>query len=225
MAAPAFQTAGTGAYAIASSIVITKPASLAAGDIMVAFIHTEDDATSVTTPAGWTAITTAGSSGVAKIHPFWRTADASDVSASDFTFSLSGSDLVAGGIVRASGHDVGAPIVAQGGGSAGNGTSPSYTVSLTTTTDNLLLFAIAGRGNAFTTSGQSFGSDSVNEAWDLNSASSAKAGFSLAYGPKATGAAISSASATLSLAATTVAKIVSIGPPTGGNAMFMGANF
>lgn len=93
-----------------SSIVITKPSGLAVGDLLVSAILTFDaGARTIDTASGWTqsnTVTRLGNTGlsdmVGKIQA--KIADSSDVAASNFTFTLSGSAAyIAGGLLRVSG--------------------------------------------------------------------------------------------------------------------------
>lgn len=102
MAIAVASTANNG-YATASSIVITKPTGLAATDMMVALIHIFGNAT-VTTPSGWTQGTPQTSSTSQSLTYLYKIADSTDAAASNFTFNLSGSVDVAGGILRVTGQ-------------------------------------------------------------------------------------------------------------------------
>lgn len=80
-----------------SSLVITKPTSLAVGDTMLAGIYFSDDSSGsggINTPSGWTLLntTTTGTPAHEVLAIFIKEADSSDVAASNFTFTRSGSD-------------------------------------------------------------------------------------------------------------------------------------
>jgi hypothetical protein len=77
-----------------TSVVVTKPSSLAAGDMLVAFLGAQgsNSATAWNTPSGWTSVgnLTAGSgSDRSSLHVFAKVADSGDAAASDFTFTRS----------------------------------------------------------------------------------------------------------------------------------------
>lgn len=77
------------------TLVITKPTSLAVGDLMVAGIYADRDggtSASISTPSGWTQeefLDTGIGNGALSV--FTKVADSSDVAASDFTFTGTGS--------------------------------------------------------------------------------------------------------------------------------------
>ena len=80
------------AAANGDSLVITKPTSLAVGDMMIAGIYssngTSANSVSINTPAGWTQQALDGlSSSNDMIACFTKVADSSDVAASNFTFT------------------------------------------------------------------------------------------------------------------------------------------
>lgn len=76
-------------------VVVTKPASLASGDMMVAFCLRGGDGSAVSgfdTPTGWTAVDTVATTNVLHIATFAKVADSGDAAASDFTFVPSSTD-------------------------------------------------------------------------------------------------------------------------------------
>lgn len=111
MAAPTYQSIGTVSRIAASAdVVIPKPSGLAVGDFMIALVFfKEGSARSVSTPSGWSNLH--GTNQETSIYTFTRTADASDVSASNFTFSGSGNlTYAAGAILRVTGQAVGVEV-------------------------------------------------------------------------------------------------------------------
>lgn len=80
--------------------VLTKPTGLAVGDTMIAIVVAET-ATNLASPAGWTLIGAAELATYAKTKSFYKVADSSDVSASNFTFT--GTDIRGGILYRISG--------------------------------------------------------------------------------------------------------------------------
>ncbi len=77
-----------------TSVVVTKPTSLAVGDLMVAGIWADSDGSgtlSLTTPSGWTLEESVSlASSATRLAIFTKVADSSDVAASNFTFASSG---------------------------------------------------------------------------------------------------------------------------------------
>jgi hypothetical protein len=77
-----------------TSVVITKPVDLAVGDTMLASIWVDNDGSNTvtaTTPSGWDVVQTEIQGSDASVLVLYRkTADSSDVAASDFTFASGG---------------------------------------------------------------------------------------------------------------------------------------
>lgn len=78
------------------TLVITKPASLAVGDLMLAGVWADRDggsSASITTPSGWTVQESVnpGGTGNALLGVYTKIADSGDVAASNFTFEGTGS--------------------------------------------------------------------------------------------------------------------------------------
>ena len=76
-----------------TTVVITKPTSLAVGDLMLAGIWGSNDGSNnivLDTPSGWTLEESVNiSSNVSMLEVYSKIADSADVSASDFTFTSS----------------------------------------------------------------------------------------------------------------------------------------
>ncbi len=112
------------------SVTITKPTSLAVGDFMIAGIMVEKDAgtsASISTPSGWSQVELLDiNSGNGAIGVYTKSADSSDVAASNFTFNGSGSTSsmsMLGAIIRAT----------DWGGVAGTTSGTSFAASNTLT--------------------------------------------------------------------------------------------
>lgn len=90
-----------------NSVTVTKPTSLAEGDLMIAGIVSEYGGAgnaSVNTPSGWTKVGDVDvSTNDVNLAVFYKIADSSDVAASNFTFTSagSGSGQTLGAIIRA----------------------------------------------------------------------------------------------------------------------------
>ena len=134
-----------------ATVTITKPTGLSVGDALVAFIfQIGPDDTSPATPSGWTLlegfngeINTVGGSCLAKI------AEASDVAASDFTFSRTeNDDNVSGVLFRVSGV-VPSFITDSSATRITNTKTPTYTgLSTEITTPESLVFAVVTNNNS-----------------------------------------------------------------------------
>lgn len=107
----AVQSVATAAWTTATSVVITKPTGLAVGDLMVAVIAGYQGATPAPAlPAGWTSIATLATSPYASA--MYKVAEASDASATDFTFTATDADYMAGVLYRIDGFQ--SPLVVTG---------------------------------------------------------------------------------------------------------------
>lgn len=85
------------------TLTITKPTGLAVGDVLVASIFGTGGG-DVSTPSGWTSIITVDTDyDVSRARCFIKTADSSDVAASNFSFSNSFGGLCYGFLSRLSG--------------------------------------------------------------------------------------------------------------------------
>lgn len=78
----------------AGSAVVTKPAGLADGDLMVALCSQVNTSGNWNTPSGWTDMGNVQTPGDLDVRIFAKKADASDAAASDFTFTYSASSKV-----------------------------------------------------------------------------------------------------------------------------------
>lgn len=103
-----YQSVQTTTFASASSVIVSKPVSLAIGDTMIAQVthaSTSGIPSSFTIPSGWDSLANVVSTGSisdkVRTQVLFKNADSADVAASNFTFSLSsGSGFVAGAIAR-----------------------------------------------------------------------------------------------------------------------------
>lgn len=152
MAAPSVETVGTGSRfnGSSNSVTITKPASLAEGDLMVAIIGFYDIGSTVTptTPGSWSVALSNTATGTLGIVGYYKVATASDVAASNFTFSFSANcDYVSGIIYRISGSAEDAEIGNSGGAAdTTDSDTPSITISeAPVTADSLILIGLCGR--------------------------------------------------------------------------------
>jgi hypothetical protein len=158
----------------AATVVVTKPVSLAVGDMMIGFVavrSSSDAAAAVTTLSGWTSI---GSDGdIAGTHASWRlmykVADSGDVAASNFTFAATGTNITSmiGAISRLTNV---AATTDQIHNTGGTGTTPTDTGITPGTAYSLLMILLMNKsaadrtvsGYAITTSNPSW-----TEAYDV----------------------------------------------------------
>lgn len=87
-----------------TSIVIDKPTGLAVGNYMIAFLQASSITDKFNTPTGWTKLLT--HSLVSSLYGvfFIKTADSSDVAASNFTFTLTSSEVFNAVLMRITGQ-------------------------------------------------------------------------------------------------------------------------
>jgi hypothetical protein len=158
MAAPAFQSVQVATTAGATSLAITKPTSLAAGDLLIAHI-TVRVTTAVTAPAGWTLI----QSSVRSAHQtgaWYRLADGTE--GASFSWSWATSVKAVGAVCRVTGSHQTTPINVTGSVATTGVASSVAAPSITTTADECLLFGFAysADNKTFTSPG------SMTERWD-----------------------------------------------------------
>ena len=128
-----------------TSLVITKPTGLAAGDLLV-FIGGTASGLSYNTPSGWTS-QVASDTANGNIQVLSKVADSSDAAASNFTFNISGTfSQGCGSLHRVSGASTNAPTSATGTGA--NDTTQTCP-TITTPTDNCLVFWAVYRASNF----------------------------------------------------------------------------
>lgn len=175
MAVAIASKSGVARNATASSVTITKPASLAVGDLMIAHLARSDNDTTArawATLAGWTLIdggddNDGGSSGYSYSAQY-KVADSGDVAASNFTFSLSSgtSDELAGHICRLTGISPANPVNAGDGTHVNNDETPSFNNTITPSVASCMLLILAshaGGGTSKTTGTYAIATD--NPSW------------------------------------------------------------
>jgi hypothetical protein len=125
-----------GAYS--TTLNITKPTGLAAGDLMVAVIASGRFTADISGPVGWAEVTV--SNGSYALSVFSKLADASDAAASTFAFTQSLTGDIKGSLIRITGGVSTTPAASV---SATNATS-IVAPSVTTTADNQLVIRACG---------------------------------------------------------------------------------
>lgn len=117
------------------TLQITKPTGLAVGHVMVALITKNNE--SVSGPSGWTSIMAIDNGTNFGDAWFYKVANSTDVAATNFTFTKSGSSSpMVGTIVALSGVDNASPIGGNASDNMSNGTTttvntPDYTDTIT----------------------------------------------------------------------------------------------
>jgi hypothetical protein len=142
--AAAFGSVNTGvnssSWPYANTLVISAPASIAAGDLLLAGFTVDGNPSVVSPPADWTPILRNGGSGLGT-HTYYKVATASEPAS--YTWTFGESRRAAGGIIRYTGVDTSNPIVTSAGGTAGS-SSEVIAPTVTTTADDTLIVSFFG---------------------------------------------------------------------------------
>lgn len=173
MALPVVESSTSGTAASASGITLTKPTGLAVGNWLIAHIFfTAGSTRTFTVPAGWTQTPAEAlmSDTLRRYTVFYKTADAGDVAASNFTFNLSGSaDTINGILVRVS--NVARLEDFEFDANTPSSTTVSFTGDSTPlTTDSLVMMGIAaysGAGDATVSAYTTTPSKTFTEVQDI----------------------------------------------------------
>jgi hypothetical protein len=177
-----FQSVQTTAFASGTTVVITKPVSLAVGDLMIGSIFFSNGSISGT-PSGWSSIRSDGNPGTPiNTALYYKVADSGDVAASDFTWTISISVDKAGSITRITGQDTVTPISNNNGSNIDDTSTPSLAIGVTPTVANSLLLQYWYASSGTTAIGSyaiANSNPSWTEAYDL--ASSTTYDISMAY--------------------------------------------
>ena len=105
------ESVGVSPGANTTTCVIVKPTGVAVGDLLIASMtYAQNSTPTISPPAGWSLIRKTSSvvDGSPTVHSFYKIATATEVSASDFTFTSSGSASNKGAMLRISGAVFGA---------------------------------------------------------------------------------------------------------------------
>lgn len=141
------------------SAVVTAPASISAGDLLVAHCSSGTSNGTFTPPSGWTSIANTSSSGYPTDQAFYKIATGSEPGTYTFTFSSSVS--VSARIVHITGAQS-SPIMAETAATSGSFTSDTIS-GVTTTYTNTMLIGISSSANGGTVSSMSVGG--TNPTW------------------------------------------------------------
>jgi hypothetical protein len=158
---PAWQSAQT-ATVTGTSLVITAPASIAAGDLLVAHITSTQEAATVTPPAGWVLQANVGQAGQYRTRVYYKIATGSEPGS--YTFTNSSGNIWHGAISRFTGVDSLSPFA-----------NPAYTANVNSSShptgshipnvdNNMVVALFSGRTN------NTWTEDSGTERYDYNGA-------------------------------------------------------
>jgi len=168
------------------TVTITKPAGLTIGDLMIAHVVGRSIITSfehIVVPEGWTLIVEEYHEGLKwSSSLLWKIADADDVAASDFSFTITGAQSIGGAITAWTGHDSTTPINASS--SQHNDASQTVTAPTITPVANCMILMVCGIRDNVTQSDYAIATDnppSWDEAYDLPMNLYADVGLSIGY--------------------------------------------
>lgn len=162
----------------ATQVAVSHPSSLAAGDLMVAFISTLDGNATIDVISGWTAASigetsTAASGTTLRTRILYKVATGTDVSNGSTTFTFAAtSDFFGASIHRITGQNPVTAIDAVAAGSSENTANPSFATGITPTyASELYLFCVAGAAGGDGVSSQAFSvsNPSWTEDYDVRS--------------------------------------------------------
>ena len=184
-----YQSVQTTTPAAGTSVVITKPTSLAVGDIMVAHIAHSGTNSTINTPTGWTDIADTSFSANFRAKVLFKVVDAGDVAASNFTFTGNGTGgpYIGGAILRINGS--GLSLVNDGvGSSAWSGTSANLAIGITATraSDLYLILVTCSTGFATLNNISAYAIATSNPSWtEAYEVNTGARSFSGAYATRA----------------------------------------
>lgn len=213
---PTFQSAQT-AYDAGGSPTVTKPVSLAVGDLMVGHVrfNGEGGGNTFTVPAGWTEKFRTGNGGNMTSVIFYKIATSDDVAASNFTFTNSGGSEMHAALSRITDVYPTTPID-QVHGTAGT-SNPTDTGITPTIAGNLILVFLTvddDDGAAGTVSGYAVANNnpaSWGEGYDRQDDDN---GIAMGYGTRVAPTATGNVTATLADNTPTSSIIQVISIPT-----------
>jgi hypothetical protein len=221
-----FRSFSNSTGADSTSCVIPKPLGLQVGDLMIAQVvgtdprTTSGDIGAFTAPSGWTSIrqdTAIYSSSYEYLASalFWKIADASDVAASSFTFTVTSATSNRGTITAWYGHNPTSPINAQAGQPNNTASTTVTSPGITPSVANCTILLFCGIYDDNTQSGYTIVTSpppSWTEAYDLPSDLSYDLGLSIAYGIRSATGATGLGTATTSGSDYNTGQLVAIAP-------------
>src|SRR5207244_1473015 len=208
-------SASTGTALSATSLSLLRPSGTLANDVMVASITAHDGSSvipTITAPAGWTLIVNTTSNGQKPAAATYGTAAGTAFAdPGPYTFTVSPSSRIAGGISAYFNVDTTNPINASGG--AASSSTPSITTTVYNTmlvgcfgrSDNKAVGAPAGMTERFNVESSSSGGTTTDESSESADVSQARPGAS---GSKAT------QSGAPNTATAQISQLIALAPPS-----------
>lgn len=224
--AVAYQSVQTTNYTVSASVIITKPVSLAVGDLMVALVSSPQTGSVLTPPTGWTLLRT---DGTLPANIYWIIATATETAAVNFTWVTNGT-ATGGFIMRFTGTHQTAPIDQSNGADT---TTPSCNGITPSAANSYFVMFATGRNNAAiaTTSGYAVATNDPTwtEVVDTGASLTNKDNMAAAYGSRtqttASGTASAAFSQTQDFGTLQIFNIIPPTPAAVGDNFQMGANF
>src|SRR5437867_9767689 len=207
-------TNSSGTASSATSLSISRPSGTLANDVMVASIsaHGSSSPPTITPPSGWTLIVTTTSNGQnLAVSTYWKLAGTAGADPGPYSFTVSPSSRIAGGISAYFNVDTTNPINASGGAAG------SSTPSITTTVANTMLVGCFGRSDNKAVGAPSgmterFNAESSSSGGTTTDASSESAD-ALQASPGASGSKASTSGAPNTSTAQ-VSQLIALAPPS-----------
>lgn len=211
------QSIGTSPGANSGSCVIVAPTGIVLGDILIAHINFYGAGTGVTAPSGWTEIAKPVLGG-GIMYTGYKIATATEVSASDFTFTSSGGTATAnlGKITRINGGRESNIGYAKSNASSGGGTGTAITVGTITPSvaDSLIMFFVGGgdQQTSYTSYAMATSNPTWTEAYDSAFNGFVDTGLAMAYAVRPQTTATGNNTATQSFNVFWAGQVVAIEP-------------
>lgn len=144
------ESSSLGTFASGTTTVVTKPTGLAVGDLMIGQYTYRNSSASHTLPSGFTSVQSVQTNNSWQVVCY-KVATSADVSATDFTFTTSGTYMQNAGLIRISGYSQGTPIGQSGvEGNITSGTNPTFNNTVTPFADSMLIMLMAASANGAT---------------------------------------------------------------------------
>jgi hypothetical protein len=143
--AVAYRSGATAQVGSGSSLVVTKPAGLAVGDVMIAAVSSRGNPT-ISAPAGWTLVNTTTNSTTMRQAVYWHAAGGAEPAS--YTFTLSQAKAAVVQVNAYSGVSTSAPVRSFAGQSNASSTTLTAPAVTANSADGVVvLFGIARSSN------------------------------------------------------------------------------
>lgn len=167
-------------WATTASTVVTKPTSLAVGDLMIARYVLQVGYVNFNFPSGFTLLGYKEEPGFQFVSfVYYKVADAADVAASNFTFTSTNPVKQIASISRVTGFDSDTSLLQIEQATVTNSATPSYVSTLTPPANSLIMQMWLSYQNVTNTSGYAI--SVANPSWSESYDSADTAQVSLAY--------------------------------------------